>query len=886
MATIITDPDFLSQGNTTSWAASNPGQSAIPTSFTVDAAPFSNAIIANTTSTALPNWNQYAYFEIRGATSANNNGLYQVDNVLTAGQSYKVTKVAGAQGSLTVTAGDTSTFYLGANTIPGEERAANGLANTQATGKSVYFDTYQKKIWLIPGQGNLSDEGVTLQSLYSFTKEEWKNDPYLIQFDFPFTAITPEQFEIGSGTSTGWQLFANTITVAATHDGVNGNGRKTQELVRTAGWREFDIDGTTILREYAGVISLGTFDDNNDLAYFQQGDDPEDTNAPEDFVFTGPVNEGVRIFDYVPGTDYGTLSISSDVISRTNGDWIAEGYQKGGRIEIISSDASGDIGTYVITALTTLTLTVDSAGSPLTDTGGNVTFEAAVDNRNVLNLFLRANSSVDVSKAYAASDLPAIGVTTMTNQVYRFPLTNSSDIKVQTDFDVTSSPYDEIDIKYFDSAFKLRVDGSDDPTPRPLREFGIVVDNGTYSGVDGALTTGSSNLVSTNSDIPAGTFDGGRLYVYTSTANSYPKTPNPYYDIVTAVGANVQISGSFENDPTATNVSFALYKATPLSTDLEDVYTVVQYKLRQAADINGLPDATSGEVVGKTADEIMFFVGDDLFTGNEDTSLPTNPNGGGTGVFLNGYISADTNRFTMFDNSSTSSGGTPGIGFPTTVTITLSFNSNLTDDQVAATGTYDNSKFWLFYEYTRKLDITSGNIQVQNVSGFDAELADSGNVFTRTKNDGSELQVGDYIRVSGFTNSENNGTYRITSAAAGAAINLLGVTKSDGIAPVTEGTGANPVSIFEDPIDTPDAILVEAPSPVTGNANTTSIKTFSYDFDTNTQGAKEAQSIVPLILRSIGLEKGQFVESAPTNLQSTAFTVSVVAGLERNYSNP
>ena len=36
---------------------------------------------------------------------------------------------------------------------------------------------------------------------------------------------------------------------------------------------------------------------------------------------------------------------------------------------------------------------------------------------------------------------------------------------------------------------------------------------------------------------------------------------------------------------------------------------------------------------------------------------------------------------------------------------------------------------------------------------------------------------------------------------------------------VTEGTGANPVSIFEDPIDTPDAILVEAPSPVTGNAN-------------------------------------------------------------------
>lgn len=44
---------------------------------------------------------------------------------------------------------------------------------------------------------------------------------------------------------------------------------------------------------------------------------------------------------------------------------------------------------------------------------------------------------------------------------------------------------------------------------------------------------------------------------------------------------------------------------------LQEIYTKVQYLLRQATDIN--TGGTAGEVIGKTAEELMYFVGADLY---------------------------------------------------------------------------------------------------------------------------------------------------------------------------------------------------------------------------------------------------------------------------------
>lgn len=64
---------------------------------------------------------------------------------------------------------------------------------------------------------------------------------------------------------------------------------------------------------------------------------------------------------------------------------------------------------------------------------------------------------------------------------------------------------------------------------------------------------------------------------------------------------------------------------------LEQIYTKMQFQLRQNSDI----DAGAGTVTGKTADQLCYFAGDTLYTT--------------TGVFIDGVLSADSNRVVFVD---------------------------------------------------------------------------------------------------------------------------------------------------------------------------------------------------------------------------------------------
>jgi len=66
---------------------------------------------------------------------------------------------------------------------------------------------------------------------------------------------------------------------------------------------------------------------------------------------------------------------------------------------------------------------------------------------------------------------------------------------------------------------------------------------------------------------------------------------------------------------------------------LEQIYTKIQYLLRQNSDI----DSGAGSVIGKTANALLAFVGDNL----ETTS----------GVYIDNILSADSNRVTFKDQS-------------------------------------------------------------------------------------------------------------------------------------------------------------------------------------------------------------------------------------------
>lgn len=127
--------------------------------------------------------------------------------------------------------------------------------------------------------GNLSNDGVTLQAVYSKCKELWKSASDLIRIPFPFDAITPTQFDLVND----W----------------NWKDATTRGLIRDAGWSVRDNSGNAT-EEWAGIISLGTVG-STDQIYYQQAAN----GAAQNFILTNAVNQAIQIrktgtgaFDY------------------------------------------------------------------------------------------------------------------------------------------------------------------------------------------------------------------------------------------------------------------------------------------------------------------------------------------------------------------------------------------------------------------------------------------------------------------------------------------------------------------------------------------------------------------------------------------------------------
>lgn len=535
----------------------------------------------------------------------------------------------------------------------------------------VFINTTTKRIKLnvvgnLSNTGVQGDNGVILKALYSFLKEEWRNDPNsknLAAFDFPLVPITDESFEFVGG----WDFEDDA----------------SRYLIRTSGWAVKNTSGNTT-QLWAGIIGLGSIE-NNDQLYFQQSNG----GAPVNFQLTGQINQAVQIY----------------------------------------KDDDGD---------------------------GNTSEGSDYDYRTVFNLFGR-----EYAQLYGKSSLDDIGVTTMTSIAYRFPISTGPDLNIE-DNDATVSttlPYTAIKVRFFDQAYTKDVDSTTD------RNFGIVVDVGTHSGVDGSTSASGSVLTTTEGGINGADYVGGTLTIHEgANAGSYTISGTP-------TATTVTITGTFPS--TATNQSFTLQRATPVVATAEQIYTAVQYQQRQAADM----DATDQTVAGKTADQLLTFVGSDLKAG---ALTPTNPNGGGSGVMIEGFAANDTNRIAFYDNSATAR------TYPYVAALTINFGDNLKNDTSA--------KYWVYF----------------------STLPGAGNDF----------------------------------GESGATI-------------VDDNSGADMAG------------LVGGASSIT--------KTFNYDG--NVQGGRTAGTDAAITVIGIGLQTGQHVKATGTIARSVSNSVSLVAALERNYSN-
>jgi hypothetical protein len=796
---LIVDPDDLSQGTST----------AVPDA--VWGTPSGATVTITSAGSNLPALATGEFFEVRDHSNALNNGLYQA---------------SGAPTTASVTADKVSSPATPA--AAGSE-AVTILGTTGATtAKSVFFDVDNRKIRLLD-QGKLSTDGVTHQALYSFSKEEWKNDNVLNPYDFPFVPVTPEQFE--------WV------------DDWEPNSTPTVKRVRTGGWRELKANGV-LKREYVGVISLGTFEDSAaDLAYYQQGNDPTDTAAATNFTFAGPLNEAIESYNLITPADptTGFAITGNNTITRNDGgNWITQGYRKGGQISIITAEDTGNNGTFEIASVTSTVITVVS--TPLTNNGADTTMQAARNFRNRLKLFLRIRDADPNGKTFSQSDLPAIGVTALTNQAYRFPLSNVTDLKIAaTDATIAaSSPYTQILVRYFDQAFSRPVDSA---TPR---NFGIVIDVGTHSGVDGATSGAGSTLTSAEGGITGANYTDGVLVIHEGAdAGTYTISGTPTATVVT-------ITTTFPTG--ASNSSFTLQRAAPIVATAEQIYEKVQYLLRQAADI----DTTDQTVTGRTGDGLLAFVGDTLKSG---TAFPSNPNGGGSGVIIEGFSANDTNRLVFVDNS------IPGIErtYPFVAAGTINWNLNLQND---TQGTY-----WMFYEYTERF--TNTGFSLTGASGSNATLNSA------TTNLVAELANGDYIRLAGWAAEANNGIWQLTGAPGGGGPWTAAIRKVDNATVANESAGPS-ISLDKKPIGSPQALLVKKvnSSDITGSTFGASSATFDFDYDGNVQGGRTAGTDAAIILRAIGFTAAQYVEATGTIIRAVGLSFTMVSPLERNYSNP
>ena len=399
----------------------------------------------------------------------------------------------------------------------------------------IVFDTTLLEIEVkstgnIDGTGSSATNGVTLQCLYSFAKEEWRSDSTLIKFPFPFDPITGEQIEL----INGW----------------NFKDTSSRNLIRDAGWAVRNSNGN-FEEQWINVTTLGNFDNAADQAYYQQ----EAGGAATDFDFAGEVNQAVQVYE----------------------------------------DTNAD-------------------GSP------------DYDYRTFFKVFLREENKLFKSYDLIAGQSPTneAGEAKMTYRKYGLPLAdNATDLKyVESDSNIGSTtPYTDIDIEYLDGNGFTAVSDTTYSVDDVVQE-----DNG--SGSRWFICTGAGTVTG-SSGVAQGSWGG------TATWTAYTgerQIGTDWYAFNVIVDGNVD-----DTDANATK---------------QEIYEKVQYSLRQNSDI----DAGAGTVTGKTADDLLEFVGDQLVTK--------------TGVFVDDYLTTEVNEYTFTDV-----GGT-ARNFPFVAGITINFDAN------------------------------------------------------------------------------------------------------------------------------------------------------------------------------------------------------------------
>lgn len=248
---------------------------------------------------------------------------------------------------------------------------------------------------------------------------------------------------------------------------------------------------------------------------------------------------------------------------------------------------------------------------------------------NFFKIFCR-----EYNYTYDDAILTDVGETSVGPYKISLPVSVGGDLNISAN-DATvggaNDPYQKIKIRFFTGAY------TKDVGAQTAAQFGIVVDVGTHSGIDGNMTAGGNTLSTAAGGIVGANYIGGTLRIHSGTNKGL------YTISGTPAAGSVQITTTFPN--LQNGQSFTIYPAASANASLKQIYSLLQYKLRQNSDI----DDGAGTVTGKITNSLAYFVGPTLVCGNGSA----NPNGGGSGVMIEGINSTDVNSIEFYDNTVT-----------------------------------------------------------------------------------------------------------------------------------------------------------------------------------------------------------------------------------------
>lgn len=288
-----------------------------------------------------------------------------------------------------------------------------------------------------------------------------------------------------------------------------------------------------------------------------------------------------------------------------------------------------------------LTGKVNQAVQTIDDPNGDGSYVDGFDRRNYFKIFVR-----EWQKIYGQSEISDIGVTSLTYQAYRYPLTNAADLKV--------------------THTEVQIDANSDGVP----------DVGVYANVNITYLRDSNSAFY----VVLGNFASATSYVIGNVVkdtgnNRWYKCILGYTSTATQPSANATNWAAYEGERI---IGTTYYPYTVIidgdttvgptvsgSARTTEIYEAVQYKLRQSIDV----DASAGSVTGKTASSLLKFVGDTLVTSS--------------GVYVDSFNTQDTNSITMTDALAIAH------NFPYVAALTVNFGTNLQNDQFG--------KYWVFF---------------------------------------------------------------------------------------------------------------------------------------------------------------------------------------------